>query len=116
MRRYWMLRGAKFLLWVVAAAAVLGLLVMGLWNWLAPALFGWPAIGFGQALALLVLSRILVGGFRRGWGHGHYWRHRMHERWERMTPEEREKFRAGFRGHCGAMPREAASETAGSQV
>ena len=36
---------------------------------------------------------------------------RMKERWERMTPEEREKFRAGFRGRCGPP-----SETASSQA
>jgi hypothetical protein len=27
----------------------------------------------------------------------------MIERWEKMTPEEREKFRQGFRGHCGPL-------------
>jgi hypothetical protein len=30
-----------------------------------------------------------------------HWRRRMRERWERMTPEEREKFREGMRGWCG---------------
>lgn len=33
-----------------------------LWNWLLPSLFGWHEITFGQALALLVLCRILFGG------------------------------------------------------
>lgn len=28
-------------------------------------------------------------------------RRRMAERWEHMTPEEREKFREGMRGRCG---------------
>jgi len=35
-------------------------------------------------------------GFRRS-----YSGRRMAERWERMTPEEREKFRQGMRGRCG---------------
>jgi len=30
-----------------------------------------------------------------------HWRQRMMERWEQMTPEEREKFRAGMRARCG---------------
>ena len=30
-----------------------------------------------------------------------HWRRRMHERWEHMTPEEREKFRQGVRERCG---------------
>jgi hypothetical protein len=29
-----------------------------------------------------------------------YWRRRMIERWEQMTPEEREKFREGMRRGC----------------
>ena len=47
-----------------------GELVMHLWNWLLPALFGWHPIGFWQALGLLVLCRILFGGFG-GHGAGH---------------------------------------------
>ena len=34
-----------------------------LWNWLLPAIFGFPRITFWQALGLLALSRILFGGF-----------------------------------------------------
>ena len=29
---------------------------------------------------------------------------RMDERWERMTPEEREKLRQSWRGRCGFGP------------
>ncbi|MBB5398757.1 MULTISPECIES: hypothetical protein [Paraburkholderia] len=80
---------------VVVAIAVLGLVVMTLWNWVMPALFaGARAIDFAHALGLLVLSRILFGGFR---GHGG-WRGRRHWRkWEAMTPEEREHFQAAWR-------------------
>ncbi len=75
--------------------------VRELWNWLMPVIFGLPHIGIGQALGLLLLSRILFGGFR-GWpGHRGRWGHRMRERWNEMTPEEREKFRLGMQGRCG---------------
>ena len=111
MKRYWMFRGVKFILWAVVAIALFGLVVMGLWNWLMPALFGWTEISFWQAVALLVLSKVLFGGIRGPWGQGHYWRHRMMERWKGMTPEEREKFRAGFPGKCG-RPAEAEDSTA----
>ena len=85
---------------------VLGLLVMSLWNALLPAILGVKAIGFWQALGLLVLCRILFGGlgFRPGMFGAH---RRMHERWMNMTPEQREAFiqqrREGFghHGHCG---------------
>jgi hypothetical protein len=76
---------------------------MSLWNWLMPALFGWPSIGYWQAWGLVILSRILFGGFRGAGGGGH-WRHRMMERWEQMTPEEREKLRHGLQGRWGGVP------------
>jgi hypothetical protein len=75
-----------------------GVVVMQLWNWLLPSLFRVPAITFWQALGLLVLCRILFGGFGmhgRGPRRGGPWVH--------MTPEERERFRHGMRGrwHMG---------------
>ena len=89
----------------VAFVAVFGLALMELWNWLMPALFGWRTITFWQGLGLFILSKILFGGFRGPAGGGMYSRRRVMgrivERWERMTPEEREKFRAGLRGRCG---------------
>ena len=98
-------RIALFALIGVAFVAVFGLALMSLWNWLAPALFGWRLITFWQALGLFLLARILVGGFRGPAGEGMFSRRRMMgrmmERWERMTPEEREKFRQGLRARCG---------------
>ncbi len=101
MRKYWWLHGLKFVAFVVVALAALGAVVMGLWNWLLPGLFGWPLIGFWQALGLLVLSKILLGGLRGGPGRHMHWRARMMDRWEHMSDEEREKFRQGMRRHCG---------------
>jgi hypothetical protein len=100
MKRYWILRGLKFVLIAAVLVAAFSFVVMSLWNWLTPTLFGWHRIGFWQALGILVFSKILFGGFRgRPW----YWRHRMMDRWEQMTPEEREKFRHGIRGRCGSF-------------
>jgi hypothetical protein len=83
------------------AVTVFGFLVMSLWNWLAPAVFGLRAITFWQALGILILSKILFGGFHGRPGHGGHWRRRMGGRWQHMTPEEREKFRQGMMGRCG---------------
>ena len=110
MRKKWM-----FFLAPPAVAlfvAIIGEIVMHLWNWLLPPLFGWHTIGFWQALGLLVLSRILFGGFGgHGGGPGRR-RRRMQERWEQMTPEEREQFRQSMRGRCSpwGRPREQAPE------
>jgi hypothetical protein len=101
MRRHWFLRGLKFVLVAVLMAVVLTFVVMWLWNWLTPALFGWHVISFWQALGILFLCKILFGGFRGRSGPHMSWRRRMMERWEQMTPEEREKFRESMRGRCG---------------
>ena len=100
MKKRWIFKAAKVVVLVALAATVLSFVVMGLWNWLVPGLFGLRQIGFWQALGLLLLSKILFGGLRGPRGQMH-WRGRMMQRWEKMTPEEREKFREGMRGRCG---------------
>jgi hypothetical protein len=96
-------KAIKVLLIGFAAVTVFGFVVKELWNALIPGIFGWHMINFWQALGLLILSKILFGGFHRHGGGGRReWKNRMRERWESMTPEEREKFRAGMR--CGRRP------------
>ena len=77
-----------------------GTVVRLLWNWLLPPLFGFPRIEFWQALGLLALCRILFGGFGMRCPGRSGVRRRMAERWEQMTPEERERFRQGMRARC----------------
>ena len=82
----------------LALAAALGAVVMLLWNAVIPALLaGARPIDYGHALGLLVLCRILFGGFRGhgGW-HGRHW-----ARWEAMTDEERARFRQHLRHRHG---------------
>ena len=62
MRR--ILRFVLFAVLFVVMLALLGFVVQGLWNWLTPALFGWKTISYWQAVALIILSKILFGGFR----------------------------------------------------
>src|SRR5207247_7884751 len=58
-----------------------GEIVLQLWNWLLPQLFGWRPITFWQALGILLLCRILFGGFARHGFHRSNFRRRMSERW-----------------------------------
>jgi hypothetical protein len=90
-----------------------GEIVMHLWNWLLPPLFGWKLIGFWQALGLLILCRVLFGGW--GGGGGPRGRRRRHfdERWERMTPEEREKMRQSWHGHAVGLGEQPAGSEPG---
>lgn len=62
-------RVARIVMWAVvgmviaaAFALVFAILVKVLWNWLMPALFGLPVIGFWQAFGILLLAKILFGG------------------------------------------------------
>jgi hypothetical protein len=99
----------KIALFAIVAAAVLGFVVKSLWNALMPPIFGWHMITFWQGIGIFVLSRVLFGGFHRHGGRGNRWRQRMKDRWEHMTPEEREKFRNGMR--CGRRPFASHAET-----
>lgn len=101
MKRYRFLRILKIALFAALAVGVISFVVMSLWNVLMPGIFGLRTISFWQALGLLILSKILFGGFRPYGGGGSRWRRRMAERWEQMTPEERERFKQGMRRGCG---------------
>ena len=101
----------------IAPLAILGILVfifiggeivLRLWNWLLPPLFGWRQITFWQALGMLALCRILFGGYGfHGSGRSRIRRRvqeRIAERCESMTPEERERFRRRLRERWGFGP------------
>jgi hypothetical protein len=96
MRQRRMLRVLRFVVIGILALGVFGLVVMSLWNWLMPALFGLRTITFWQAWGVLILSRILFGSLHGG-RHDRRWRARLIDRWEQMTPEERAKFRERLR-------------------
>ena len=91
---------------VIAAIGVFGLVVMSLWNAILPAVLGVKAISFMQALGILLLSKILFGGFgggRGGFGHRRQqWKQQMQDKWTGMNPEEREKFKAEWKNRCGS--------------
>lgn len=70
----WILKGLGFLALGIALFSLMTLVVMRLWNWLVPSVFNGPKIRFVQALGLLFLTRLLVGGFGYGGAHGGHWR------------------------------------------
>lgn len=45
----------------IAAAFLFGLVIMWLWNWLMPLIFGLPEVTYWQGIGLLILSSILFG-------------------------------------------------------
>jgi len=101
MRWKWIFIAPAAILAILLFIAIGGQVVLHLWNWLLPPLFGWRQITFWQALGILALCRILFGGHGwRGPGRSNF-RRRMSERCKTMTPEERERFRQGVRARWG---------------
>jgi hypothetical protein len=84
-----------------------GFAVMLLWNSIIPSVIvSVGTLTYTQAIGLLILCRILFGGFRgQGYRGGHRrgydgyrgWRQKM----ANMTEEEREKFKAEWKQRCG---------------
>jgi hypothetical protein len=78
-----------------AFIAAFGCAVMLLWNALLPRIAGLPAISFWEAAGLLILARLLFGGFGGlGGHHGH--KNPFREKWAAMDDGERKAFVAQF--------------------
>ncbi|HEX8659850.1 MAG TPA: hypothetical protein VF690_20070 [Hymenobacter sp.] len=104
-RKFWLLRCLRFALFAALFITAALLATQYLWNWLVPELFHGPSISLGQTLGLLLLSRLLFGGFRGGrpgaWARQRRaWQQRMASRMEDLSPEEREKFRQQMQQRC----------------
>lgn len=91
-------RKAGFILIAVTLAALLAGIVMMLWNWLMPAIFGLTTISYIQAIGLFLLSKILFSGIckRGGRPHHRYWKKRFLGKWENLTDAEKEKYKRCF--------------------
>ncbi|MCY7357942.1 MAG: hypothetical protein LH609_10850 [Rudanella sp.] len=107
MKPFWIRKAAKFFFFALLLVALTGWVVMSLWNALLPTILGVTTITFWQALGLLVLSRILFGGWGRGgggWQRGgprqQHWKEKMTERWQTLTPEQREQMKARWKDRC----------------
>ena len=95
-------------IFVLGVVALVALAVYGLWNGVLTEVVGVKTVTYWQALGILVLARILFGGFpgRRGGPFGPPWRrHMMMKRWESLTPEQREKMREEMRKRFGDWPK-----------
>src|SRR4030081_1239717 len=96
----------RFFFFILIAAAGIVIFtgaVMLLWNNILAGVLKISTITFAQALGILVLSKILFGGFRGGmggWRGRHYWKNGMREKWAAMTPEERIKFKEQWQKRC----------------
>lgn len=96
-----------FPLLFIGAGLLLGAVVMWLWNAILPPVLAVGALSYWQAVGLLILCRILFGGFR---GRGGHWgkqgmanggpRSQLRQRWMHMSDEERARFKEQWRERC----------------
>lgn len=57
-------KGIKIIFFIILAigiAFLVGYIIMRLWNWLMPELFGLPMVGYWQAVGILILAKIIFG-------------------------------------------------------
>ena len=96
------LRVLKIVVIVAVAITVFSFVTMHLWNWLMPAVFGLRTITWAQALGLLVLGKILFGGFHRHGGgcRGRGWKRRHGGA---MGEDESRRARTVARGNARTM-------------
>jgi hypothetical protein len=113
MRRFKAWKALKIIAMVALAITLFGYVVERLWNWLLPPIAGVHPITFVQAIGLLILSKILFGGIHRH-GPGRHWKRGLEDRWAAMTPEERDRFRAGL--HNKSFCKWSRSETPASEA
>lgn len=91
-------KAVKIMKWTILGVVFViafGGIVMLLWNWLIPSIFGLREIGFWEALGLLVLGKVLFGGFHGKSKSGQmHWKQHYYNKFSSMTPEERERFKS----------------------
>ena len=116
-KSFWLKKAAKFFLLAGLFIAVVGYVVMSLWNNLMPVIFHLPALSYWQALGLLVLSRLLLGGFGRGgssgWARGRAWKRQIEHRMNTLSTEERENFRQQMQNRCATWGHKAPNAPVG---
>lgn len=95
-----MKRRPIFILIPMAIFFALGGIVMILWNWLIPVIFGLKTITYFQALGLFLLSRILLGSFGFGNKRPPFANTKFREKMMNMTDEERQQFKEEWKNRC----------------
>ena len=82
------LMAAAAVVFVPAFFALFGAVTMWLWNWLMPALFKLPVIGFWQAVGILALSQLLFKGGHIGRaGRSHWKKRKLREHMGEEAPD-----------------------------
>lgn len=109
---------AKIVIGAPLLIFALGFITMYLWNWLVPTLFNGPVITLWQTFGIVLLSKILFGGFKGGRGgcccgnnHRNTWKEHMKAKWGNLSNEERSNLRSKFFNKCNFNSDESGEAT-----
>jgi len=98
------LKGTMFFAVMVGLFLLLVYGFMILWNITIPEIFGIKSLTYGMALRILIISRILIGGFGFRWANnnekGKFWRERMKMKMENMSEDEKSEFKRRLWQKC----------------
>jgi hypothetical protein len=101
------------ILFGILLVALFGVVTQYLWNWLMPKIFGLPTLTLLETFGLLLLSKILFGFGGKCGGHSQHkwqWKQRMFSKFENMSPEDRERFKARMKEKWCRWEEKPASE------
>ena len=100
LRRFKPLKVLFFIAVFISIVSALAYIVMLLWNAILPDVVGVKPLNFWQAAGLLILAKILFGGFggRRHWKHSkkNQWR----KKWMEMNDDERQEAKSRWKDYC----------------
>ena len=94
-------KGIGMSILAIGGLMLLTYVVMFLWNAILPDLIHVGHLGYWQALGLLVLCKILFGGFKMNGGPARGRGRRWKEKFEKMSPEEREELKLRLKERYG---------------
>jgi hypothetical protein len=102
-RSGWKARRYLFIIFYLTVLLLLAAIVQLLWNRLLPDILNARVINYWQALGLLVLCRILFGGFHWGTGRGMPMAGHsrfLKDKWMHMSEAERAAFKDEWKKRC----------------
>lgn len=117
-KKFWIKKIIGFTALAAAFGSLLSYVVMRLWNGILTEVVHVSPISFVQAIGILVLSKILFGGFHGRWGGGcpgNHFKNEMKEKWHSMSPEERERMKEEWRNKCRTWRKPNNETAAGEQ-
>ena len=93
-KKFWIKKVVGLTVLAIAGIALITWVVMLLWNGVLAEVVPVSTVTYWQALGLLVLSKILFGGFRgKGGEYKKRWKEKMEAKLEGLSAEEREKIK-----------------------